>query len=127
MNIHTRFFRSRSDAMIAGVASGIARALGLDAWIVRLILLILVIGFGTGVLAYFILWIIMPLEPEGVVIQPFQFANDEVSQRRAWIGGVLMLIGAYLLVNMLFGPQIWRWALPVMLIIGGIILFSNKK
>ncbi len=127
MNIHTRFFRSRDDAMIAGVASGIARALGLDAWIVRLILLILVIGFGTGVLAYFILWIIMPLEPEGVVIQPYQFANDEVNQRRAWVGGVLMLIGAYLLVTLLFGPQIWRWALPVMLIIGGIILFSNKK
>ena len=127
MNIHTRFFRSRNDSMIAGVAGGIARALGLEAWIVRLIFLILVIGFGTGVFAYFILWIIMPMEPNGVVIHPYQFANDEVNQRRAWVGGVLMLIGAYLLVNLLFGPQIWRWALPALLIVGGIILFSNKK
>jgi hypothetical protein len=38
-----------------------------------------------------------------------------------------MLIGALLLVNVLFGPQVWRYALPAALIIGGIILFSAKK
>jgi hypothetical protein len=37
------------------------------------------------------------------------------------------LIGAYLLINVLFGPQVWRYALPAMLIIGGIVLFGLKK
>ena len=127
MNVHTRFFRRRDDYMIAGVASGIARALGVDSWIIRLIFLILVIGFGTGLLAYFVLWMIMPLEPVGMVIQPYQFADDEVSKRRGWVGIVLMLMGVYLLVSLLFGPQIWRFALPVLLIVGGIFLFSQKK
>jgi phage shock protein PspC (stress-responsive transcriptional regulator) len=127
MSINTRFFRSRDEAMVVGVASGIARSLGIEAWLVRLIFLILVIGFGTGVLAYFVLWFIMPLEPEGNIIYPNQFGSGEVNQRRAMIGGVLMLIGAYLLVTLIFGPAIWRWALPVMLIIGGILLFGSKK
>ncbi len=127
MNIHTRFFRRRDDYMIAGVASGIARALGVDAWIIRLIFLILVIGFGTGLLVYFVLWMIMPLEPFGIVIHPYQFADNDVSKRRGWVSGVLMLMGVYLLVSLLFGPQIWRFALPVLLIVGGIFLFSQKK
>jgi hypothetical protein len=127
MNVQTRFFRRRDDYMIAGVASGIARALGVDAWIIRLIFLILVIGFGTGLLAYFVLWMIMPLEPIGMVIQPYHFAYDETVKNRSWVGVVLMLVGVYLLVSLLFGPQVWRFALPVLLIIGGIFLFSQKK
>lgn len=127
MNFYTRFFRSRNEAMVAGVASGIARGLGIEVWLVRLIFLILVIGFGTGVLAYFVLWFIMPIEPEGTVIYPNQFDNGEVNQRRAMVGGILMLVGAYLLVTLIFGPSVWRWALPVLLIIGGIMLFGSKK
>ena len=113
--------------MVAGVASGIARGLGIEVWLVRLIFLILVIGFGTGVLAYFVLWFIMPIEPEGTIIYPNQFDNSEVNQRRSMVGGILMLIGAYLLVTLIFGPSVWRWALPVLLIIGGILLFGSKK
>lgn len=127
MNIHTRFFRRRDDYMIAGVASGIARALGVDAWIIRLIFLILVIGFGTGLLAYFVLWMIMPIEPNGVVIHPYQFADEDVNKNRSWVGVVLMLVGVYLLVSLLFGPQVWRFAIPVLLIVGGIFLFGRKK
>jgi len=127
MNVHTRFFRRRDDYMIAGVASGIARALGVDAWIIRLIFLILVIGFGTGLLAYFVLWMIMPIEPNGVVIHPYQFADEDINKNRSWVGVVLMLVGVYLLVSLLFGPQIWRFAIPVLLIVGGIFLFGRKK
>ncbi|MBM4411918.1 MAG: PspC domain-containing protein [Chloroflexi bacterium] len=127
MNVHTRFFRSRNEAMVAGVASGIARGLGIEAWLVRLIFLMLVIGFGTGVLAYFVLWFIMPIEPEGIIIYPNQFDRGEINQRRAMVGGILMLIGAYLLVTLVFGPRIWVWALPIALIIGGILLFGSKK
>ncbi|MFM2310061.1 MAG: hypothetical protein RLY87_2183 [Chloroflexota bacterium] len=127
MSTHTRFFRSRNDAMVAGVCSGIARALALEVWVVRLIFLILVIGFGTGVLAYIVLWFIMPEERPGTIIQPYQFEQSSVNDRRITVASILMLIGAYLLVNLLFGPQVWRYALPVMLIIGGIVLFSAKK
>ncbi len=62
MNASTlRLMRSRDDAIIAGVAGGIARYLGVDPTIVRLIFVLLVFS-GVGVLLYPVLWIIMPLE-----------------------------------------------------------------
>lgn len=127
MTVHTRFYRRRDDYMVAGVASGIARALDVDVWVIRLIFLILVIGFGTGILAYFVLWMIMPLEEPGMVIRPYEFVDDETTRNRNVLATILMLVGVYMLVNLLFGPQIWRYAIPVLLITGGIILFSRRR
>jgi len=53
--------KSRTDKMLAGVCGGFAEYLGWDATLVRIIFaLILVSSFGTAVLAYFILAIVMP-------------------------------------------------------------------
>ena len=53
--------KSRTDKMLAGVCGGIAEYLGWDSTIVRIILLVLVFSsFGTMVLLYFILALIMP-------------------------------------------------------------------
>ncbi len=50
--------RLSSDKMIAGVAGGVAEYLGVDATIVRIIWALLALS-GTGLLAYFIVWIIL--------------------------------------------------------------------
>lgn len=53
--------KSRTDKMLAGVCGGIAEYLGWDATLVRILFaLILVSSFGTAVLVYFILAIVMP-------------------------------------------------------------------
>ncbi len=53
--------KSRTDKMIAGVCGGFAEYMGWDATIVRILFLILVFSsFGTMVLLYFILALIMP-------------------------------------------------------------------
>ncbi|MGF1671988.1 MAG: PspC domain-containing protein [Balneolaceae bacterium] len=53
--------KSRTDKMIAGVCGGFAEYLGWDSTIVRILFLILVFSsFGTMVLLYFILALIMP-------------------------------------------------------------------
>ena len=52
--------RSRSERWIAGVCGGIARATGVEAWILRLIFTILALFGGTGVLLYILLWIFVP-------------------------------------------------------------------
>ncbi|MEX0844533.1 MAG: PspC domain-containing protein [Balneolaceae bacterium] len=53
--------KSRTDKMLAGVCGGFAEYLGWDATLVRIIFaLILVSSFGTAVLVYFILAIVMP-------------------------------------------------------------------
>lgn len=126
MNVHTRFYRRRNESMVAGVASGIARALDVDAWVIRLIFLILVIGFGTGVLLYFILWMLMPLETPGMIVEPYPFDAPATNRNRSLVGVVLMLVGMYMLIN-IFAPQLWRYAIPALLITGGIILFSQTR
>jgi phage shock protein PspC (stress-responsive transcriptional regulator) len=53
--------KSRMDKMLAGVCGGIGEYLGWDPTIIRIIFLILVFSsFGTMVLIYFILALIMP-------------------------------------------------------------------
>lgn len=56
-----RLKKSRIDKMIAGVCGGIAEYLGWDTTLVRILYVILVFSsFGTMVLIYFILALIMP-------------------------------------------------------------------
>jgi phage shock protein C len=56
-----RLKKSRTDKMIAGVCGGIADYLGWDSTLVRILYVILVFSsFGTMVLIYFILALIMP-------------------------------------------------------------------
>ena len=47
---------------IAGVCGGLAEFLGLDASIVRIVWLLSVLFGGFGMLAYLIMWIVMPAQ-----------------------------------------------------------------
>ncbi len=58
-----RLYRSRDERMIAGVAGGLAEYFGIDPTLVRLAFVAFTLAGGSGVLAYLILAIIMPLEP----------------------------------------------------------------
>lgn len=55
-----RFYRDSDDMVIAGVASGLASYLGIDPVIVRLIFVVSVFFNGIGILAYIILWLVVP-------------------------------------------------------------------
>lgn len=52
--------RSRGDRWIGGVCGGIARATGVQAWIWRLVTVLLALWGGSGVLIYVLLWIFVP-------------------------------------------------------------------
>jgi phage shock protein PspC (stress-responsive transcriptional regulator) len=54
--------RSRRDRWVAGVCGGVAAALGLDAWVVRLLFAALLLWGGAGLLLYVLLWIFVPEE-----------------------------------------------------------------
>jgi len=56
-----RLYRDSSDRFIGGVCSGIAHYLNLDPAVIRILFAIITIGgFGFGILAYIILWIVLP-------------------------------------------------------------------
>lgn len=64
VNQQTRKFRrSRSDRMVAGVCGGIAKAMGIEAPIVRIgLVAATLLGFGTGAVIYLACWILLPEE-----------------------------------------------------------------
>lgn len=58
-----RLRRSSTDKMVAGVCGGWAQLLGIDAAILRILLVAATIfGIGTPILLYAICWIVMPEE-----------------------------------------------------------------
>jgi phage shock protein C len=52
--------RSESDKLIGGVAGGIAQRFGINSTLVRVAWLLSVFFGGFGVLAYLILWLVLP-------------------------------------------------------------------
>lgn len=57
-----RLTRSSNDKMLLGVCGGIAEYLGVDPTLIRLAWVVLAAVFGTGILAYIICAIIMPID-----------------------------------------------------------------
>jgi phage shock protein PspC (stress-responsive transcriptional regulator) len=62
-----RLYRARDDHMIAGVCAGIAEYFDVDPTLIRIIFMLLALAGGPGLLAYLILWVIMPERPTDAV------------------------------------------------------------
>ncbi len=62
-----RLVRSSTDKKIGGVCGGLADYFDLDPTIIRIVWLLAILFAGTGLIAYAVLWIALPLGPTGVV------------------------------------------------------------
>lgn len=61
-----RLYRSRTNAMLAGVAGGLGEYMALDPTVIRLLLAFLTVAScGTGLLFYIVAAIVIPPEPRG--------------------------------------------------------------
>ena len=70
--------RPRDDRVVAGVCSGLARYLGVDANVARLVAaLITLFTAGSGVLAYLVAWAVIPEEGQKTSI-----AEDLINKNR---------------------------------------------
>ena len=67
-----RLFRSRSERWLAGVCGGIGDYFNIDATVIRILFILFGLVFGSGLLFYIILWILIPLEPDVVDSVPAQ-------------------------------------------------------
>ena len=65
--VKKRLMRSSTDKIFAGVCAGLADYFDLDPTLVRIIWVLAFFCAGTGLLAYIILWIVLPLAPSSVV------------------------------------------------------------
>lgn len=59
-----RLYRSKDNQMIAGVCAGLGEYFSVDPTVIRLIFVLATIFGGYGVVAYIILWIILPEESD---------------------------------------------------------------
>jgi len=85
--VNKKLYRDKETGMIGGVASGLGHYFGIDAVWLRILLVVLVFGgFGSGIIAYIVLWIVMPeaittsekLEMKG---EPITISNIEKKVR----------------------------------------------
>jgi phage shock protein PspC (stress-responsive transcriptional regulator) len=113
-----RLYKIPRNKMIGGVCTGLGEYFSVDPVLIRLVFVILAFQQGVGILAYIILWIVVPQHPEsvGAVTDiPGEESADKLPSadadpaspggRGALIGGaVLIIIGAlFLLDNFLPG------------------------
>ncbi len=145
--------RSTDDRMIAGVAGGIARWIGVDATLVRVAFVALTFANLVGALAYAILMIVLPsdagrLPPRPVDVDPpttplatpphgaptaTSAPAGEDDERRAArarqaIGGGIAAIGLWLLARQIgLVPDLaWSVIAPLVLIGVGILLLAGR-
>ena len=88
-----QLFRDENNKKIGGVCAGIANFFGIDPTIVRLIALILLVFYGTGLLAYIILWICVPSSAHQVIGSSQKRLFRDISNKT--IGGVCAGLANY--------------------------------
>lgn len=58
-----RLYRSRDEKIIGGVCGGLGEYLSVDPTLIRLALVLITLFGGAGIIAYLILWVVVPLAP----------------------------------------------------------------
>ena len=117
-----RLYRSRKDKIISGVCGGIGEYFSIDPVIVRIIAVVLFLWGGSGIIAYVIALIVIPLEPEAgdqevrKVSKPAERKEEEKAVRTgrdsgAFIIGIILVVvgGLFLLRNFPFFHDYYWW------------------
>lgn len=121
-----RLTRSRNDRVIAGVCGGLGHYFNIDPVLVRIGFVALTLAAGAGILIYILAAIILPeATPEEDVARS---DVTSVSQGRLIFGGLLILIGAFLLMREIFpwfSDQI-IWA-TVLIALGLAVVFRGTQ
>ena len=138
-----QLFRSRRNRMISGVAGGIAEYFDIDPVIIRALFIITTFAWGTSILVYIILWIIVPDEskvyafnvnqpPPPMQEQPTAMDTEEIHKKkenRRFTGGIiLIIIGTLLFLDNIVTMSVFGHLWPIALIALGIyILIKNNN
>ena len=61
---NNRFYLSEKDRKIGGVCGGIAEYFDIDPLLVRVLFLVAILEIGVGLVAYLVLWLLAPRNPD---------------------------------------------------------------
>lgn len=152
-----KLYRSTTDKMLGGVAGGLAEYFDIDSTLVRVLFIVVVFLGGGGILAYIILWIVVPQKPYELPKNPFSetstggsgstnFSSDQnksdsfsvsngqvagsapyLNTKQMWVAIVLIVIGGLLLLDNIFPRFDFGLWWPVILIGIGVALLLKSK
>jgi phage shock protein C len=133
-----RLYRTPRNKVIGGVAGGLAEYFDIDPVIVRVIFVVTALAWGVSIIAYILLWIIVPenpknrqeeflsdLEPDYIREAEELYEKDKKSNRK-FVGGIILIaLGAVLLLKKMLPAMEWSYILPFFIIlIGGYIIYT---
>ena len=139
-----RLYRSGTDKILGGVAGGLGEYFEVDPTLIRLVFALAFLS-GFGFLAYILAWIIVPIDPKFEDKKPIEVEIEESIEKlgenlsgaaqesgnaaskfgadfRFWTGIVLVFFAVSLLLQNLFGFEIWHNFWPIILIALGFVL-----
>ena len=138
--MNRRLTRSR-DAMVGGVAAGVANWIGADPTLVRIAWALLVFFTGgAALIAYIVAWVLVPEEPRpghaaegtGVAVEgetgavaskvPEGEGRMDEGRTAMLVGGGLVLIGLWFLVREYLPEFDWDLVWPVLLVASGVVI-----
>lgn len=152
-----KLYRSTTDKMIGGVAGGLAEYFDIDSTLVRVLFIVIVFLGGGGIIAYIILWIVVPQKPYEIPKdfqgksstdesdknefqhsasdhESFNISNSgtasvesNTNNKQLWIAIILIVIGGLLLLNNVFPRFHFDHYWPLILIGIGVGLLLRAK
>jgi phage shock protein C len=141
-----RLYRSKEDRMLGGVCGGLGEYFGIDPTFIRLFFFVMIFGGGAGFWIYILLWIFIPeqdSDPSKDIGARMRDMGDEITsavtrphpKSGLILGGGLILMGVFWLIEKLNLPWLWWWDFdvlwPGLLIIIGVVLiyrwFSERS
>lgn len=145
-----KLYRSQRDKILFGVCGGLGDYFEIDTTIVRIACILLTLVSGVGIIAYIVFLLIVPKEiseeevSRSENLKEFATATSNHAKRiiaeaketqwgeqRKMFGGILILIGFFLLVQKLFHLFDWWWMgkifWPVLIMFFGLLLLIRSK
>lgn len=138
-----RLYRSEKDRVIAGVCGGLGQYFNVDPTIFRIIFVLFTLAGGSGILAYLLLWIVIPAEsavrgtPEEHVKQGVAEMKTKAEElagkigedksRNIWgailiIGGLLLILGNFGIISAMHFARWW----PLILVALGLVILAKR-
>lgn len=150
MNTEKRLYRSRTDSVFAGVSGGLGKYFDIDPLLFRVLFVVLTFLAAGGIIAYIILWIVMPPEPYDYFNRntnhknPSDMENENLEDTKKkdysnrpyynkpkndgglFVGIILIVLGGMFLIDRLIPRIDFADMWPVLLIMVGIIIIVSQ-
>jgi phage shock protein C len=118
--------RNLNNRVVAGVCSGLADYFAIDPILVRLAFVVIAFAGGASILAYIVLWIVMPPAEGYAAMKTTGFGP--AAQGGIWVGGILVVLGVLFLAGNTGIFWWWNWSFfwPLMLVALGVLILSRR-